>query len=186
MPPRNHLAKHRSPQDALSWRVIDFLGANPGERLTRSDVVAKFGVKASTVDDALASAVAAGQLIREVNDEDGVVWRLRYRAAKFPAPFSGTLAAARKAVRARRKPPVVVDFASIKIESGVAVPALPKKGSNWNRLFDRMAPGQSFELPLEARDAASHARHAYRSKRPAVVLSVRKVSDTTVRVYRTA
>jgi hypothetical protein len=177
-------ANHQPPRDSLTWRVIDYLGANPGERLTRSDVATKFGFDASAVDSELAGAVMAGQLLRETSDEDGIVWRLRYRGARFPAPFTGTLAAARKAVRAKRH--ALIDISGFKIEKGIPLIEPVKRVNQWNKLFDGMETGDSVLVPNEARMALAHAQAKYRKTATHVVFAIRKVNETHTRMWRTA
>lgn len=172
----------KAPKDSLIWRVVDYLSANPGERLTRSDVATKFDADAAAIDGELAPAVASGHLIREPHDEDGIVWRLRYRGMKFPAPFTGTLQAARKAAKAR----ALIDVTAFKIESGIPLAEPTKRTNQWDSLFIQFKPGDSAEYANELRMAVAHAQAKYRKKAPGVVFAIRKVSETHSRIWRTS
>jgi hypothetical protein len=183
MTTRKRSSSYQPPRDSLAWRVIDYLRANPGERLMRSDVATKFSVEASSVDTQLAGAVMAGQLIRDCHDEDGVVWRLQYRGGGFPVVFAGTLAAARKAARAKRN--ALIDISAFKIEKGIPLIEPARRINQWNRLFDGMEPGDSVLVPNEARMALSHAQLKYRKTASHVIFAIRKVSETHTRIWRT-
>ena len=175
----------KAPKDSLIWRVVDYLSANPGERLTRSDVAKKFDADAAAIDGELAPAVASGHLIREPHDEDGIIWRLRYRGAKFPAPFTGTLAAAQRAVKTRRH--TLIDVSMFEIEKGVPLVEPAVRRNRWNELFGRMEPGDSFQVPDSARMALSHAQANYRKTQAQHVrFAIRKVSETHTRIWRTS
>lgn len=177
----------KSPQDSVAWRVIDFLQANPTEELTRHDVAAKYDIDPVQVDDKLRPAVNSGHLIREVNADSVLVWRLNYSKRGTPKPFAVSLAAAKKAARARRRSRVVIDFASLVIEEGLPViENRPTRGGEWGALFGRMKAGDSVLFPVEAKDALSHAQFAYRSKNPGVMFVIRKIGTTHCRVWRTA
>lgn len=167
---------------SIAWRVIDFLEANPSEELTRHDVSAKFDIDPVAVEDALMAAVASGHLVRELNADSVLVFRLKYSRTGVPKPFAQTLADAKKATR---KPPVVIDFDALVIESGI--PLVENKGGTkkaWPTLFERMKLGDSVLFPLAARDALSHAQYAYRKSNPMARFSVRKVDKTHCRIWR--
>lgn len=177
--PANKLRK-----DSLAWRVVDFLEANPSEELTRHDVSAKFDIDPVAVEDALRTAVSSGHLVRELNTDSVLVFRLKYSRSGVPKPFAQSLAEVRKATR---KPPVVIDFASLVIESGV--PIIENKSGNggaWPALFNKMNLGDSIQFPIEAKDALSHAQYAYRKDHPTVRFSVRKYGSEHCRIWRTA
>lgn len=167
---------------SIAWRVIDFLEANPSEELTRHDVSAKFDIDPVAVEDALMAAVASGHLVRELNADSVLVFRLKYSRTGVPKPFAQSMAAARKATR---KPPVVIDFESLVIEAGVPiVENTPGKGGVWTALFDRMKPGDSVKFHLEARDALSHAQYGYRKDNPHAKFTIRKVDAEYCRIWR--
>jgi hypothetical protein len=169
-------------KDSLAWRVIDFLEANPTEELTRHDVSAKFDIDPVAVEDALMAAVTSGHLVRELNTDSVLVFRLKYSRSGVPKPFSQNLATAR---RATRKPPVVIDFDSLVIEAGVPlVENTPGKGGVWTALFARMKPGDSVKFTLDARDALSHAQYGYRKDNPRVRFTIRKVDAGHCRIWR--
>ncbi len=173
-----------APRDSLAWRVIDFLGANPGESLTRSDVATKFDIDHAVVDTLLAPAVDAGQLVRDVGGADGVVWRLVQPKAKFPQPFTSSLMAAKRAARARRN--ALIDISSFVIEKDIPLVEPLRRENQWNNLFSQMIPGDSVKVPNEARMALAHAQAKYRKTATNVTFAIRKISDTHTRIWRTA
>lgn len=177
----------KTRRESIAWRVVDFLEANPAEELTRHDIAAKFDIDPVQVDDALRHIVSSGHIVRELNSESVAVWRLNFSKRGVPKPFAVSLAAAKKARQSNRKPPVVIDFASLVVEAGVpVVDNRPGKGGAWAALLGRMKPGDSVLLPLEAKDAASHAQYSYRREHPGTVFTVRKCGAEHCRVWRTA
>lgn len=178
----------RKPRkDSIAWQVVDFLEANPAEELTRHDISAKFDIDPVQVDDALRSVVNSGHIVRELNDESVSVWRLNFSKRGIPKPFAISLAEAKKARQAKRKPSVVIDFSSLVIESGIpVVDNRPGKGRAWPDLFERMSPGDSVQFPLEAKDAIAHAQLNYRKEHPGTMFVVRKCGQEHCRVWRTA
>jgi hypothetical protein len=171
-------------KDSLAWRVVDFLEANPGEEITRHDVSAKFDIDPVAVEGALKTAVSSGHLVRELNTDSVLVFRLKYSRGGVPKPFARSLAEAR---RATRKPSVVIDFASLVIEANV--PIIENRNGNggaWPALFDRMNLGDSIQFPIDAKDAVSHAQYAYRKDHPTVRFTVRKYGNDHCRIWRTA
>ena len=165
------------------WRVLDYLNANPTEVLTRSDIAAKFDTAASTVDSLLGLAVAAGMMKRQHDTPDGLVWRHAKSKSAFPRPFAPSVSAAARATRVRV---AKTDFEAIKIESDIPLLELPQPGSQWCAIFDRMKPGDSFQLPNRSHAALSHAKLKYCKRTPAARFAVRKVSSTHTRIWRTA
>lgn len=185
---RNSLNSTRAvPKDHLMWRVVDYVNANPSEVLTRNDIATKFDAAPSTVDSALTFAVAASMLKREDGTEDGTVWRHPGAKTSFPRPFTPSLGAATRAERRTRAAARRVDFDAIEIESGI--PVLESRagcGGQWTALFDRMKPGDSFQLPTRTAGAASHAKLKYCRQVEGAKFVLRKVSSTHTRVWRTA
>ncbi|TAK87083.1 MAG: hypothetical protein EPO09_19005 [Aquabacterium sp.] len=181
------LALFRAPRDSTVWRVIDFLEANPTEELTRRDVATKFGIDVVQVDDVLRPAVAANKIKRELNADSELVWLLNYSKRGIPKPFAKPLAAAKRAKSANRKSPVFIDFSALVIESGIeVVERVQPRAGLWAGLLDRMGPGDSVCLALEAKDAAAHAQYAYRKANPTARFIVRKVGDEHCRIWRLA
>lgn len=76
---------------SIAWRVIDFLEANPSEELTRHDVSAKFEIDPVAVEGALMAAVASGHLVRELNADSVLVFRLKYSRTGVPKPFAQSM-----------------------------------------------------------------------------------------------
>ncbi len=182
---RNTANSARSlPQDHLMWRVVDYLTANPTEVLTRSDIVAKFDAAASQVDSLLSTAVAAGMLRREEGTADGTVWSRPRQRGNFPRPYVPSVAAAGRAHRAARRAARRIAFDAIVVESGIPVAETTKPGGQWNALFDRMRPGDSFQLPNVSAAALSHAKLKYCRLKAGARFVTRKVSDTHTRIWR--
>lgn len=163
------------PKDSLAWRVVEFLKGNPGEELNRSDIAKKFSVDTSMIDTYLAPAVHAKLLARASDGVDEPTWRLIYPNVGF-APITGTLMAAKKAVHR-------FDLNSIKIESGVPKPEKAYRQRSWAQIFDQMKPGDSFQLPNEARPSGAKALQNYRKATGAYLVMVR-VSATHSRIWR--
>lgn len=172
-------------KDSVAWRVVDFLEANPSEELTRHDVAAKFDIDPVQVDDALKPVVSSGHIVRELNADSVSVWRLNFTRTGVPKPFALSVGEAKKAVRAERRPPISIDFASLVIEEGIPlVVNHPQKRGQWDALFGRMRPGDSFQLTLEARDALSHAQYNYRKQNPSARFTIRKTGPEHCRIWR--
>lgn len=169
-----------APPDSLAGKLVDFLQGNPGECLTRKDIAEKFGANLAMIDSQLAPAVQAKLLVRETDDHDGVTWKLAYPAPTSPV-MPGTLGAARAVVK--RKPPYQFDLTTIKIEKDVPVVGKPFRRAIWPDIFEKMVAGDSFVIPLEARQALAHAQQHYRRKH-GVTFITRKISETECRVWR--
>ena len=172
-----------TPKDHLMWRVVDYLNANPTEVLTRSDIAAKFETSASTVDSLLGLAVAAGMIKREHDTPDGTIWRHVKSKSAVPRPFSPSFAAAKRAVKGSIQR---VDFAAIEVDRGVPIHEAALPSSQWKALFDRMEPGDSFQLPSRSAAALSHAKLKYCKLVDGARFTVRKISSTHTRIWRTA
>lgn len=173
------------PKEHLMWRVVDYMNANPGEVLTRNDVAVKFNAAASTIDTLLAPAVSAGWLKRDHDTPDGTVWRHPKTKSNFPRPFTPSLAAAARASRAKRAVRRV-EFDAIVIESTIPISDAPKASSQWAALFNRMRPGDSFQLPSVSTAALCHAKLKYCKTVETARFVTRKVSGTHTRIWRTA
>lgn len=184
---RHTNARHKdSNPDQLMWRVVDYLRSNPGEYLTRHDVAVKFNVSDTIVDAQLAPAVAAGFLHREDVGGDGVVWRIPPKGRRFPKPHTPALVAATRAMRAEKAAARRFEFGSITIEHGIPLAPVPLQASPWASVFDQMRPGDSFQLATTMRTAFGHAQLKYRKKVPRALFATRKISETHLRVWRTA
>lgn len=184
----NSLSSARSvPKDHLMWRVVDYVNANPAEVLTRSDVATKFDADPSTIDSLLRLGVAAGMLKRDDGTADGTVWRHPgKKASAFPRPFTPSLTAATRAQRATRAAAHRLDFEAIEIESDIPVLEKGKTGGEWKALFDRMKPGDSFQLPTRSAAAAANAKLHYCRQVEGARFVLRKVSGSHTRVWRVA
>lgn len=95
-----------------------------------------------------------------------------------------TLGAARAIVK--RKPPYRFDLTTIKIEKDVPVVGKTVRRAIWTDIFDKMVAGDSFVIPLEARQALAHAQQLYRRKFgvASVAFITRKISETECPVWR--
>lgn len=175
------------PQDHLSWRVAAYVQSNPSEVLTRGDIATKFGVDASMVDTLVSPAVTAGFVKVEHGTADGTVWRrpMRMRTA-FPAPFTPSLAAVARAGRSSRRVGTRLDISTIRIEQGVPIPSPSRRTAQWDDLFAKMGPGDSFVVPAFAHGAVAHAKVDYQRRVPGVKFTLRKIDDTQTRVWRSA
>lgn len=175
------------PQDHLSWRVATYLQTNPSEVLTRGDIAAKFGVQASMVDTMMGPAVAAGFVKLDHGTADGNVWRrpMRMRTA-FPMPFTPSLSAAARSVRATRRAGTRLDLSSIRIEKDVPIPSPLRRTQQWDDLFSKMELGDSFAVPGFAHDALAHAKVEYQRRTPGAKFTLRKIDETETRIWRSA
>ena len=159
----------------------------------------------------MAKAVASGMLVRVEDLESGeLVYRLgtgRPVEPKAPAPggFHGWLErkgeasaegrvsrrtasaapapAASETPSAKRASPFWIDPSTVQIDRGVPMPSRGgARAMDWNPLLDRMAVGDSFELPAGAKSAIGTAMKAFKDA-TGKVLSARKV-DGGIRVWR--
>lgn len=169
-----------APPDSLAGKLVEFLQGNPGECLTRKDIAEKFGANMAMIDSQLAPAVQAKLLVRETDDHDGVTWKLAYPLPAAPR-MPGTLGAARTVIK--RSPPHRFDVSTIKIEKGIPLADRPVRRAVWAEIFGKMVAGDSFVIPLEARQALAHAQQDFR-RQHGISFATRKISDTECRVWR--
>ena len=172
------------PQDSLAFKVIDYFRGHPDEVLTQRDVAKKFDVAPAAVDNMLMPAVASGHLARSQSDEYGVIFRLPKRPG-FPQPFTPSLNEAVKRNRARNL--FRLDVSAITIEKDIPVCDAYVRRAPWASIFDKMEVGDSFQLPKAGKASAAHAVSSYRKKgHDAVRFALRQVSETHIRIWRTA
>ena len=193
------------------FKVIEFLRANTGAQLDADQVAAKCDCDRRSVHTLMAKAVASGMLVRVEDLESGeLVYRLgtgRPVEPKAPAPggFHGWLErkgeasaegrvsrrtasaapapAASETPSAKRASPFWIDPSTVQIDRGVPMPSRGgARAMDWNPLLDRMAVGDSFELPAGAKSAIGTAMKAFKDA-TGKVLSARKV-DGGIRVWR--
>jgi len=164
------------PRDSVVWRVVDYLHLHKTEMLNRHDVAVKFETDASTVDSVLAMAVDAGLLKRARDSENVIVWRRPQRVRnQFATPFAN-------GVRSTAR----LDISTIKIEHDIPIADPVARGGQWKALFDRMKPGDSFQVPTAAYAALAHARQEYSRADRSASFVVRKLSAEFTRIWRTA
>lgn len=166
---------------SLAAKVIDYFRQNPEEELTRRDVADKFEIAAASVDTCLKKATDAGYLATKNNDEMVRCWVAgpRISSAKVPAK-------ARKPRETAALAPF--DPAAIRIETGVEKPARKNPNSpGYTAVIERMTPGSSVALPSEhAKRLIDFAKKLAKDTGTAAKYSLRKIDDTTSRVWRDA
>jgi hypothetical protein len=173
------------PQDSLCFKVIDYFRGHPDEVLTQRDVAKKFSVAPSAVDSMLMPAIQSGHLARAQSDDYGVIFRLPPKRAGFPQPFTPSLTEAVKRNRSRNL--FRLDVSAVVIEKEVPVCDAYVRRAPWASIFDKMEIGDSFQLPRAGKASAAYATTAYRKKgHETVRFALRKVSETHVRIWRTA
>jgi hypothetical protein len=180
---------------ALDGRVCAYFLKHRDEQLSPNDIALKFDAPVSLVEAALANAITTRLLERVRGGPGGRVWQYRAGqrivallitagapATSKPPPFP-------PAAKRPRKPPVVVDAASIKIERDVALPEarFSKPRTNWPVLFERLAEPNlcSSPLPREVRGTLNKAAGEWFGKR-GWKFTIRAISDTHIRIWRTA
>lgn len=81
----------------------------------------------------------------------------------------------------------LVDFGAIEVEDGVPLPTeRGRKASRYDALLSRLAVGESAAMPLGHINSLRIAMRVWTKKRPGQTFTTRKVSETDVRVWRTA
>lgn len=177
--------------DSLADKVCRYFMRLPAEELLSREIAANYGTTASNVGHQLASAVEAEYL-----QVDGSVYcagkklhllakaHEQLREADTVDLPKTTQAAAQAAVR---KPRTVgkrfnFDLSTVKVEPGVPMPPNHRTGMDWSALLNRLAVGDSFALPADARSSVSKAITLYKAS-TGKDMSLRKVEDG-LRVWR--
>ena len=164
--------KYTPSADSIAHKVIEFFRANPEESLDKECIAVKFGCSSRSVHTGLGPAVQAGVLERKENLADG---ELVYSLGDV-GNLGGT----------KKRQPFQLDGDAVVIEKNVPLPTAFRKGqSNFADIFNRMAVGDSFELPIAGRNLASASITAYKKTHPGVDLATRTLGDK-VRVWRLA
>lgn len=173
-------------EGSVAWRVIEFLTTNPDESLSAEEVSIKFGCGRTSVHSSLGPAAATGALKRAKDLKGGkLVYTLGNGVpgiAAVPArhPVAGA-AAIDHALAGKKKPRRFwCDVSSIVIDKDVPMPS--SYGMDWFSVFDRMQPGDSFALPMQAKASVSNASTSYK-KAKGIRLVIRK-ADGGLRVWR--
>jgi hypothetical protein len=175
------MTKSYTPRaDSLAAQVIGFFQRNPDEVLAIEDITEKFEVTRGNVHSLLALAVEANVIRRQQTDEG-------YEYSQGPAfkhlpPTPKSDASSSPGKRKRAPPVVIADIETLKIDTNVPVPQ-KQRGTDWNALLNRLAPGHSVELPRSVAVAASSAITA-RHKQSPQRFTLRTISDEHVRLWR--
>lgn len=93
-----------------------------------------------------------------------------------------------KAKRATKKPPPELDIDAIKVEKGIAIPdaRAGKRGGRYDSLLLRLAVGMSAALPVAHKASLCSAASGWAKRHAGTKFTVRIVSETDVRIWRTA
>ncbi|MBF9263596.1 hypothetical protein [Paracidovorax cattleyae] len=197
-------------EGSAAWKVIQYLRANPDERLDADVISARCDCGRASVHTLMGPSVEAKLLKRQEDLESGeLVYSLgpaRTELAKLAperkSSFHGwlerkglqsqeglpTRSAATPATGApaatRRSPaaPFVVDLATIKVEKSVPLPSR-RATMDWTPLLDQLEVGDSFALPAAARSSITGAIKAYKDATQRELTS-RTLGDE-IRVWRT-
>lgn len=191
------VVSYRPREGSLPDRVCRYFAANPDEELSVSDIVLKFDVADRKNLNTMLNLPVASGLLARINGSS-------YRAGPrindmmieeeppqiLPGPDTpvsafGLLANAAKTQQRRKAaPPLDVDA----IELKKATPPPPRhgnEGTNWSRLFARMAPGTGHEhLHSVYYGSASKAAATWRKAHPDQEIVVRRIDDQRCGVYR--
>lgn len=161
---------HYTPRaGSLASQVIAFFQRNPDEELDLDAIVDKFDTGRANIHTQLGGALDAVMLVRSRNIEGDYVYKPgknlpkpdgvnmdHARSMRHPsAPPPPTVSALTKATR----PPKQKDhtplpaLADVVVEDAVPLPSINLKPDkqDWRPLLRKLAPGQSFELPLRTR-----------------------------------
>lgn len=180
----NQRASTRKP--SLIQRVCEYLETNPDDELTRSDIATKFGIAPTAVDGELRAAVAAGRLINDRNDDDGLIWRLGGPKTNSPHPFQAGERAAKSARLTKTRATLAIDLSQIKIEKGIVYQPRVKRSAQWGALFSTMDIEDSFAMPMQGKQALARAAAEYKKDNPGFRFSIRIMSTEECRIWRKA
>ena len=168
----------------LPAQVITFFAANPDEELTCMDIAEKFTCSRHSVHTNLAMCVDAGLLKRITNADSDPA----YIATEFTSSAARRIAATTLAPKRRKPTPRhAVPLDKLKVEDDIQIPTTSTiKGiDKWAPVFDKLKkPGQSIELPIEARGAVGAAMTKRNQKLGKRMFCIRIMSETTCRIWR--
>ena len=140
---------------SVADRTIDFLRDNPQETLSSHEIAVKFDCTRGGVHTLMRQAVEAGVLSRAPDADGELAYRFNAVAqppAAEPKPKAG-YPNSPFVERPKRSPTKYfrTDLSAVPIDRGVVMPPRGAgSGMDWSQLFDRMAPGDSALLPVEA------------------------------------
>lgn len=185
-------------EGSAAWKVVQFLRANPDERLDADLVAAKCDCGRASVHTLLGPSVQAGLLKRSEDLDSGeLVYTLGANCAELVGGAAPTAASAKrtsaaagpaakpKAAPAERRPPAppfCIDLSTIKVEKGVALPG-PRITMDWTPLLAGLDVGDSFVVPYAARSSITSAMKAFKDATKKELVS--RTVDGQIRVWRT-
>ena len=171
----------------LPYSVCAFFRKNPNEELSRDDIAQKFDVERNAITAGLSRCFAANFLVEHGKRGDSTITAGSALAAWSPSTASLAPPPPPKTPRTYTPLPPV-DFTKLKVERGLPVPA--KKGgkgsSRWGPLFEKLdKPDTSIALKAMYYSALAKAAQD-RTKTTGHKYVIRKLSDTEMRIWRTA
>lgn len=190
---------------SIAFKVIEYFTTNPDEVLTIDDLEAKFDKPKAQFHSFLGTAVEAGALKRESNDEGELEYSLgtgvasiKPNAGRNPtakakpydaaAPFGTQLKPVNKQTRRDSATPAIqMDFDGIQLIDNAPMPGkrdgTATQKEKWFALLNRMNIGQSFTIDKALQKTVnSYITKIHKINN--VRYSVRKLSDTQIGVWR--
>lgn len=187
-------------------RVIAYFQKNLSAKLTNAELAMKFEIDAKNTSALLSMAIEAGFIARSsgyytagddidqapdygsVAQADATIKAAASAPGAAHSPFAHVykgeaLAAPNKRASPSKQP--LPDLAVIALDDDVPLARVRPAAPDWATLFDRMQAGQSCALPKAAGHTlrkATQEQHKLITKR----FAVKKISDTEIRVWRTA
>jgi hypothetical protein len=188
------MTNYTAQPETAAHKVLSHLHKHPLDELDAADIALKFGTKGHEVDALLAGAVTAGLLTRRAAKRAGLPVYLagpnlpKWQPAGGPnaTPTALWPATPPKPPKAKREPAPVIDVGSVTVESGLPLPEVRRKRTDWPALFERFTkPGMcSSPLPRAVKTTLqSQANQWFRAK--GWKYAIRTVSDTHLRIWRT-
>lgn len=179
-----HTATYIPQPGTMPAKVIQFFADQPGH-------CRKIPMRPHQRAHHLARCVEAGLLNRITNADSDMA----YIASEFTPSAARRIAASvpdpvEKPKRTQRKPPALlpeIDFDQLKVGDGVKLPntGTLKGHDKWGPVFDKLKkPGQSIELPIEARGAVGAAMSKRNRALGKRVFAIRIMSASTCRIWR--
>lgn len=197
---------------SIPAQTIQYFQKNLSAKLTRAEATAKFGT--SNIAKVLEPAIEAGFIASDsgyytagddidqapdygsVAQADATIKAAGSAPGAAHNPFAHAYKAAPSAVQsaapsaapAKRASPnkaPLPDPAAIALDDDVPLATAKRVLVDWAVLFNRMQPGQSCKLPKHAKAAlakATQEQHKSSTKR----FAIKKISDTEIRIWRTA
>lgn len=162
--------------------VVDFFAKNPEEELSLPDIAQKWDVDSRGVHASLHGAIINRVLVRTGGNYHAGP-QLRSAATPAMPPPS-------RATKPRKAAPPPLDLEDIAVVADVPLPsrAPTAKRTQWPVLLARLdKPGLcSAPLPAEYRTSLNSAAKRWAKDNPGFAFALRQVSDTHIRIWRTA